>query len=36
MAVDIEGEVAQDLRTEAIAQADILKSDHALLRKPAS
>jgi hypothetical protein len=33
MAVDMEAEVAQDLRAEAIAQADILKSDHAVLRK---
>jgi hypothetical protein len=28
----MEAEVAQDLRAEAIAQADILKSDHAVLR----
>ena len=35
IAVDMEAEVAQDLRAEPIAQADILKSDHAALRTPA-
>ena len=33
MAVDMEAQVAQDLRAEAIAQADILKSDHAILHQ---
>jgi hypothetical protein len=30
VAVDMEAQVAQDLRAEAVAQADILKSDHAV------
>ena len=29
MRLDAEGEVAQDLRPQPIAQADILESDHA-------
>src|SRR5262245_9303244 len=33
VAVDMKTQVAQDLRAEAVAQADILKSDHAVLRK---
>jgi hypothetical protein len=33
MPVDTEAEVAQDLLAEPIAQADILESDHAVLRK---
>ena len=32
MAVDAETEVAQNLRAEPVAQADILESDHAVLR----
>ena len=32
MRLDAEGEVAQDLRPQAVAQADILESDHAPLR----
>ena len=33
MRLDAEGEVAQDLRPQAVAQADILESDHARLRQ---
>ena len=32
MAVDAKAEVAQDFRAEPIAQADVLESDHAVLR----
>ena len=32
MTFDLEAEVAQDLGAEPIARADILKSDHAVLR----
>jgi hypothetical protein len=32
MRVDPEGEVAQNLRPESVAQAHILESDHAVLR----
>ena len=34
MAVDAEGQVAQNLGAEPIAQADIFEPDHAVLRKP--
>ena len=33
MSVDPKTEVAQDLRAEPVAQADILESDHAVLRR---
>ena len=32
MRLDAEREVAQDLRPQAVAQADVLESDHARLR----
>jgi hypothetical protein len=33
MTVNTKTEVAQNLRAEPVAQADILESDHAVLRK---
>ena len=33
MRLDAEGEVAQDLGTEPVAQAHILEPDHAVLRR---
>jgi hypothetical protein len=33
MTLDPKTEVAQDFRAEPVAQADILESDHAFLRK---
>jgi hypothetical protein len=35
MRIDPEAQVAQDLRSEPIAQADILESNHVILRWPA-